>query len=120
MINYHCNKCDIDVSHSECPVCGERTEVKSELFWCSNCNVPTYDSVCPLCQNNCEYFTSDARPVFPEERLLLEIILDKPLAFINDSVWNGTGNRYYVNGKKIPLKISKVKELLIISSSNHF
>jgi len=49
--------------------------------------------------------------VFPEERLLLEIVLDKPLAFINDSVWNGTGNRYYVNGKKIPLKISKVKEL---------
>lgn len=111
MINYHCNKCDIDVNHSECPVCGERTEVKSELFWCSNCNVPTYDSVCPSCQNNCEYFTSDARPVFPEERLLLEIVLDKPLAFINDSVWNGTGNRYYVNGKKIPLKISKVKEL---------
>ena len=111
MINYHCNKCDIDVSHSECPVCGERTEVKSELFWCSNCNIPTYDPVCPLCRNSCEYFTSDARPVFPEERLLLEVILDKPLEFINDSVWNGTGNRYYVNGKKIPLKISKVKEL---------
>lgn len=111
MINYHCPKCAIAVNHSECPVCGERTEVKSELYWCSSCNVPTYDSVCHLCQNNCEYFTSDARPVFPEERLLLEIILGKPLAFINDSVWNGTGNRYYVNGKKIPLKISKVKEL---------
>lgn len=111
MINYHCPKCAIAVNHSECPVCGERTEVKSELYWCSSCNVPTYDSVCHLCQNNCEYFTSDARPVFPEERLLLEIILDKPLAFINDSVWNGTGNRYYVNGKKIPLKISKVKDL---------
>ena len=111
MINYHCNKCNIDVSHSECPVCGERTEVKSELFWCSNCNIPTYDPVCPLCRNSCEYFTSDARPVFPEERLLLEVILDKPLEFINDSVWNGAGNRYYVNGKKIPLKISKVKGL---------
>lgn len=111
MVNYHCKKCDIDVNHSECPVCGERTEVRSELFWCSSCDVPTYDSVCPVCQSKCEYFTSDARPVFPEERLLLEIIIGKPLAFINDSVWNGAGNRYYVNGKKIPLKISKVKEL---------
>ena len=42
-------------------------------------------------------FTPDARPVFPEERLLLEILLGKPLAFINDSVWNGVGNNYYVS-----------------------
>ena len=111
MINYYCKNCDLEVNHSECPVCGERTEVNSELFWCSNCNVPTYDSVCPVCQSKCQYFTSDARPVFPEERLLLEILLNKPLAFINDSVWNGSGNRYYVNGKKIPFRISKVKEL---------
>ena len=111
MITYHCKKCDIDVNKSECPVCGERTLVKSELFWCDNCNIPTYDSVCPICQNNCGYFTSDARPVFPEERLLLEIILNKPLAFINDSVWNGSGNRYYVNGKKIPFSVSKINSL---------
>lgn len=45
--------------------------------------------------------TSDVRPVFPEERLLLEIILEKPLAFEKDSVWNGNGNNYFVNGKKL-------------------
>ena len=53
-------------------------------------------------------FTSDARPVFPEERLLIEILIGKPLCYINDSVWNGAGNIYYVNGERIPLKISEI------------
>lgn len=111
MITYFCENCNIAVDKSECPVCGKRTKVTSRLFWCSNCNVPTYDEVCPVCGNHGDYFTSDARPVFPEERLLIEIILGKPLAYQNDSVWNGVGNRYYVNGKKLPLSISKLKQL---------
>ena len=111
MITYFCENCNISVDKSECPVCGKRTKVTSRLFWCSNCNVPTYDEVCPVCGNRGDYFTSDARPVFPEERLLIEIILGKPLAYQNDSVWNGVGNRYYVNGKKLPIAISKLKQL---------
>lgn len=82
----------------------------SKLFWCKTCNIPTYDEICPICHNKGSYFTSDARPVFPEERLLFEVLLDKPLAFINDSVWNGTGNRYYVNGKKIAFSIANLLE----------
>jgi len=67
-----------------------------------------YDEVCPICHEKGKSFTSDARPVFPEERLLLEILLDSPLCFLKDSVWNGTGNRYYVNGKRISITISEV------------
>lgn len=111
MITYFCENCNIAVDKSECPVCGKRTKVTSRLFWCKTCNVPIYDEVCPVCGTRGEYFTSDVRPVFPEERLLIEIILGKPLAFQNDSVWNGVGNRYYVNGKKLPLSISKLKLL---------
>jgi len=37
-------------------------------------------------------------------------MLGKPLAFINDSVWNGSGNRFYVNGKKIPLKVTELSD----------
>ena len=111
MITYFCENCNIAVDKSECPVCGKRTQVTSRLFWCKTCNVPIYDEVCPVCGTRGEYFTSDVRPVFPEERLLIEIILGKPLAFQNDSVWNGVGNRYYVNGKKLPLSISKLKLL---------
>ena len=45
---------------------------------------------------------SDMRPVFPEERLLVEILLDKPLEFLNSSVW-ANDNRYYVDDKIITL-----------------
>lgn len=107
MIKYHCKTCNIDVNQSECSICGNRTTVESKLFWCGNCNIPLFDEVCPICGSHGKYFTSDARPVFPEERLLLEILLGKPMAFIKDSVWNGSGNRYYVNGNKVRISISE-------------
>lgn len=110
MITYHCKKCNIDVEQSSCSICGERAQAKSILYWCNHCNIPTYDEVCPLCGQKGSYFTSDIRPVFPEERLLLEVMLGKPLAFQNGSVWNGTGNRYYVNGKHVPFSIANLKK----------
>lgn len=114
----YCKKCKLNIepdglngANSICPFCGERAELRSELFWCNKCNIPLYDDICPCCGNKAQAFTSDARPVFPEERLLLEIILGEPLKYINDSVWNGAGNRYFVNGKKIPFSVSKLKNL---------
>lgn len=109
MIKYFCKNCNINVESSECSICGARTEVESKLYWCSNCNIPVYDEVCPICGCEGEYFASDARPVFPEERLLIEIMIGKPFCFVEDSVWNGSGNRYYVNGKKIPFSVTNLK-----------
>lgn len=63
--------------------------------------MPIYEKTCPVCGQEGKKLTSDVRPVFPEERLLLEIILEKPFAFEKDSVWNGNGNNYFVNGKKL-------------------
>ena len=111
MIKYYCQNCNINVNSSECPVCKSRTRVDSMLFWCEECNIPVYDEYCPICGTKAKEFTPDARPVFPEERLLIEIILGAPLKFINDSVWNGSGNNYYVNGKRLPLSISKLNDL---------
>lgn len=110
MVKYFCDKCNIEVEKSECPVCGARTIVESKIYWCEHCNIPTYEEKCPICNHEGTYITSDIRPVFPEERLLVEIMLGKPFAFINDSVWNGVGNRYFVNGKKVPFSISKLKD----------
>ncbi len=98
----------INGSDSTCRYCGTRAKMKSELFWCQDCNVPIYDEVCHRCHSKGVKFTSDARPVFPEERLLLEVMQNKPFAFANDSVWNGAGNRYYVNGKRIPFSVASV------------
>lgn len=37
-------------------------------------------------------------------------MIGKPFCFIKDSVWNGSGNRYYVNGKKIPFSVTNLKQ----------
>ncbi|HCS31766.1 MAG TPA: phosphoadenosine phosphosulfate reductase [Eubacterium sp.] len=36
-------------------------------------------------------------------------MLGKPFCFIKDSVWNGSGNRYYINGKRIPFSVTNLK-----------
>ena len=110
MIKYFCNNCNINVESSECPFCGTRTVVDSKLYWCSACNIPIYDEYCPICGNKGDYFSSDARPVFPEERLLIEIMHGKPFCYLNNSVWNGAGNRYYVDGKRIPFSVANLQK----------
>ncbi len=110
MIKYECKKCDgLICETSICPVCNERTYInKSEIFYCDSCNIPLFDKICPICNSKARYFGTDVRPVFAEERLLLECILDKPFEFVEKSVWNTSGNNYYVNGEKIKLVIKDV------------
>ena len=112
MILYKCKKDNIQTKSSICPVCKERTEkVKSEIYWCKECRIPLYEDTCALCGRHAERLTSDVRPVFPQERLLLEIMEGRPFAYKDASVWNGTGNRYYVDGKRIPFKVSDLKHM---------
>ena len=112
MINYVCEKCNLECSTSTCPICNERTIGKSKIFWCKNCNIPTYDEICTCCGGKGKYISTDIRPVFPEERLLLEVLIGEPFKFSKCSVWNGQGNRYIVDGKKINLT---VKDLMVKS-----
>ena len=107
MITYFCKKCNITTARSECDLCGERTSLTSKLYWCENCNVPTYHEVCPKCGSKGFYFSTDARPVFPEERLLIESVLGKPMKFYGHSVWNSNGI-YFVDGKKIKFSIESL------------
>ncbi|MCB2291335.1 phosphoadenosine phosphosulfate reductase family protein [Clostridium sp. CS001] len=108
MIKYICKSCNIDCETSECPICNERTNAESRIYWCKNCNVPIYDEICDVCGANSEPLTTDLRPVFPEERLLLEILIGEPFKYINSSVWNSTGNRYIVDGVRLKLSITKL------------
>lgn len=93
---------------SVCPECGGRADAGSRIYWCDKCQVPLYEQVCSLCGEKGTYLATDIRPVFPEERLLLEIILEKPFCYKNHSVWNGSGNNYYVDGKKIDFSIKNI------------
>lgn len=112
MIQYRCKKDNIETESSICPVCGGRADkVRSDIYWCEGCNVPLYEEQCSLCGAKAKRLTGDVRPVFPQERLLLEIIVGQPFAYLNASVWNGVGNHYFVNGKRIPFKVSDLKYL---------
>lgn len=47
----------------------------------------------------------DARPVFPEEAILLEVLLNKKGELRGQSLWNVKGNRYFINGKKLDFSV---------------
>lgn len=96
---------------STCPTCGGRADAKSRIYWCDTCKVPLYEEYCGLCGNKGRQFAADVRPVFPEERLLVELVLGKPFAFLEKSVWNGSGNHYYVDGEKIAFSVRKLKQI---------
>ena len=107
-----CNKCNIETNDSVCPLCGETTveDLPVEIYWCSECRTPVIQTstqadkgICPICKRQTKYMASDLRPVFPEERLLVELLLKKkPNELLQKSVW-ASNNRYYVEGKPIPI-----------------
>ena len=110
-----CKHCNIETNEEKCPICGETTieDLPIEVYWCKHCNTPIIQTtnqvdkgICPLCGKTTKYMTTDLRPVFPEERLLLEILLDKkPHEFIKSSVW-AVNNRYYIDGKSVSIPSS--------------
>ncbi|SFO76258.1 phosphoadenosine phosphosulfate reductase [Acidaminococcus fermentans] len=114
-----CKNCNIETNEKTCPICGEKTieDIPTEVYWCDKCHVPVMQEitqadkgVCPRCGTPMKYLTSDIRPVFPEERLLIEILLKKkPYLWAKSSVW-ASNNRYYVNGKSIALPSKLFKE----------
>lgn len=110
MLKYICEKCNgIECETSVCPICNSRAKLeKSIIYWCENCNIPIYEEQCSLCGKKGSYIGTDMRPVFPEERLMIEIMLGEPFKYVSQSVWNAGGNNYIVNGKKIKFSIKNV------------
>lgn len=113
-----CKKCNTETNDKICERCGSKTEedIPYEIYWCEDCNIPLIKAVnsadkdcCPICGKKTLYLTSDIRPVFPEERLLLEIMLEKPMEFFEKSVW-ASNNRYYIDGKTITINSSLYKK----------
>ena len=105
-----CNKCKLEINEDVCPICGTKTEkeVPAEIYWCDHCRVPVIRFVndisredCPICGGRAKYLSTDLRPVFPEERLLMELLLDVPAnSYSESSVWAGN-SRYYIEGKPV-------------------
>ena len=108
-----CESCNRETEEAICSICGANTreDKPSAVFWCSNCMIPLIHdrSVgkidCPICSCEAQYLCSDIRPVFPEERLLFEIIEGEPLKYLNSAVW-ASGSRYYINGVPASIPVS--------------
>lgn len=107
-----CKACNIETNDTTCPICGAVTveDIPTEIYWCNHCQTPIIQEenqadkgICPLCGQPTKYMAKDLRPVFPEERLLIEILLNKkPHQHVEDSVW-AADSRYYINGKATSL-----------------
>lgn len=115
-----CKNCNKEAFSDICDMCGGITEedIPTEIYWCSSCKVPIIKfsnaidkNICPLCGRKTSYLCVDLRPVFPEDRLLFEILTVEPLSYINSSVW-AYNSRYYVDGK------SKMLSKKILSMAN--
>lgn len=111
MIKYFCETCNIESDLSTCSICSERTQIKSKLYWCKECNIPLYEENCLICGRKGKESITDIRPVFPEERLLLEILIGEPFKFLKSSVWNGAGNRYIIDGEALKISISDLMKM---------
>jgi phosphoadenosine phosphosulfate reductase len=92
-------------------------EIPLEIFWCEHCRIPLIKyanaadkDICPACRETISYLCADLRPVFPEERLLFEIIQGKPLEYMDKSVW-ASANRYYIDGKPTTIGLVFYKKL---------
>lgn len=113
-----CKKCNRETNSVVCELCGTPTEQDSPVlvYWCEDCKIPIIKpsdridkNICPLCGKETKYMCADLRPVFPEERLLVEILLAKPFAYADKTVW-ASNNRYYIDGKVKALTSSAYKK----------
>ena len=105
-----CKKCNIETDEPICPICGSETveDLPTDVFWCGTCHTPIIQNnrqadrgICPVCRNKLKYMATDIRPVFPEERLLFELVTGRePNSLVDQSVW-ASNNRYFVEGKPI-------------------
>ena len=107
-----CTQCNIETNDTVCPICGVTTieDLPVEVYWCNNCCVPVTQTtnqadkgICPICGRTTKYLAADLRPVFPEERILLESLLGMEHdTLLKKSIW-ANNNRYYIDGKSMTL-----------------
>ncbi len=85
---------------------------ESQLYWCEECKIPLYEPVCGCCGARGRKFVKDVRVVFPEEKVLLEILLGLKAGEFNErSLWNAAGNVYYLDGVRMPFSIRRLRGL---------
>ncbi len=114
MIEKICPIHNVPVFGEKCPMreCEARPIVSTTVYWCAKCRIPSFEKTCAVCGDGCGYMATDVRPVFPEEKLLLGILLDEddPHFLENASVWNSSSG-YYVDGRRVELAVQEINAM---------
>lgn len=113
-----CKNCGVEQVSDTCSICGAQTyDIPISVYWCSKCQSPiileqlekidnsdyhSNKTICPCCHdkdNNLSFMTADVRPVFPEERILLDVLSGAPVASNPESfLWISSASILYVDG----------------------
>ncbi len=112
MQKYICKNCDgLLCDTSVCPVCGKRADlIETSIFYCEKCKCPSFFETCGCCGSNCKKIGTDIRPVFAQERLLLEGLLGEPFKLAGRSLWCTGGSNYLLDGEKINFPFNEWKK----------
>lgn len=114
MIEKICPIHNVPVNGERCPMegCGARPIAATTIYWCDKCRVPSFDKTCAACGSDCGYMATDVRPVFPEEKLLLGILLDEdnPHSLESASVWNSSSG-YFVDGQRVAFSVKEANAM---------
>lgn len=115
MQRYQCEHCDNLICNSSvCPVCGQKTRlIEMSVYYCEHCNCPTFSDECEICHNKCSKIGSDIRPVFAQERLLLEVLEGEPFKYANSSIWCTGASNYIIDGKKIRFSYQELRKKIL-------
>lgn len=110
-----CRVCEIETTETICSVCGYPTindnlgsVDNTVVHYCKSCSTPIIFRLndltigkCPICNNKAEYLAKDLRPVFPEEKLLISILLKRDSnEILKSNVW-ASNSRYYINDETV-------------------
>lgn len=82
-----------------------------DVYWCDRCSVPTLDTECGICGSVGRRIASDIRPVFPQEKRLLEVLLELPKgSLMRKSVWDTNSNNIYLDGESVTLNKGNIMQ----------
>lgn len=113
-LKYYCENCKVYQEKSVCVHCGKRTVNSTVVYWDKEKNIPiigAIDLVNSDKNNNLKRISNDIRPVFPEERLLIELIEGEPFKYKQSSCWSTAGGTYIFDGEKIKIVVKDLKYL---------
>lgn len=126
---YYCPHCDGLISESSvCPVCGNRTKlIENTVYWSKAHH-------CPIIGNpgdtnpDLKRIGTSVRPVFPQERRLIRMVLNESEDFEKEILWAVNNSVYVINGKrkKIDFKdayheehiIRQIREAILYSDTD--